>query len=347
LNKILVTGGAGFIGSHLVHHLVEERDCHVLVVDKLTYAANLDALQMKCNSQNLTFQKLDICDANALGCLIAEFAPNAIMHLAAESHVDRSIYGPAEFVQTNLVGTYTLLQAALDFYRSLDETRRNGFRYLQVSTDEVFGSLGIEDSDFSEQSPYAPNSPYSATKAGADHLARAWMQTYGLPVITTYSSNNFGPFQHWEKLIPTVISNAINLKPIPLFGDGTNIRDWIYVGDHVTALFAVLQRGEIGDTYCIGANNELSNLEIASTICEMLDKLCPMDTQLQSSAKSPESYKRLIQLAPDRPGHDFRYALNTTKLSSQIGWYPQHDFESSLYKTVQWYVEAIQGQTDR
>jgi dTDP-glucose 4,6-dehydratase len=327
---ILVTGGAGFIGANFVLDWLRCCGEPILNVDKLTYAGNMRTLQPVLDDPKHIFARVDICDAAALDALFAEHRPRAVVHFAAESHVDRSIHGPADFVQTNVVGTFTLLEAARAYWSKLDAAERAAFRFLHVSTDEVFGSLSREDPQFSEATPYAPNSPYSATKAGSDHLVRAYHHTYGLPTLTTNCSNNYGPYQFPEKLIPLVIANAIALKPLPVYGDGQNVRDWLYVGDHCAAIREVLGRGEPGGTYNIGGWNEKTNIEVVHTICDLLDAHLP---------KAEGSYRDQIAFVKDRPGHDRRYAIDARKLERELGWKPAETFETGLAKTVRWYLE--------
>jgi dTDP-glucose 4,6-dehydratase len=326
---LLVTGGAGFIGSNLVRHLLAATPHRVVNVDKLTYAGNLDSLRELPAPERHQFIQADLCDAAALREIFRVHQPDAVLHLAAESHVDRSIDGPGEFIQTNLVGTFQLLQAARDHWQSLPAPRRAAFRFLHVSTDEVFGSLGPGEAPFDERTPYAPHSPYSASKAGADHLARAWRHTYGLPVLITNCSNNYGPYQFPEKLIPVVILRALRGEPIPVYGRGDNVRDWLYVGDHCAALQAVLERGTVGATYCIGGNNERRNLDLVRDLCRLLDELHP---------RPAGAHAALITFVPDRPGHDFRYAINSARLARELGWAPQERNDTGLRKTVAWYL---------
>ncbi|HEV2109664.1 MAG TPA: dTDP-glucose 4,6-dehydratase [Thermomicrobiales bacterium] len=334
LTRILVTGGAGFIGSAVVRFLLTETDAEVLNLDVLTYAGDLATVdEVACHPayrSRYHFARLDITDAPALTATIQRFQPDAIMHLAAESHVDRSIDGPAAFLQTNVVGTFTLLEAALRHWRGLRGTRHDRFRFLHVSTDEVFGSLG-GDGRFTEESPYRPTSPYAASKAASDHFARAWHHTYGLPVIVTNCSNNYGPYQFPEKLIPLMIRSALAGRPLPVYGDGSQIRDWLYVEDHAHALWAALNHGEPGETYAIGGHNERRNLETVQTICTLLDELAP------GSPYRPHA--DLIHFVADRPGHDVRYAIDASKIADTLGWRPAETFETGLEKTVRWYLD--------
>lgn len=325
--KVLVTGGAGFIGSAVCRHLVTDLGWSVVNVDKLTYAATLTSLTPIADSPLYAFEQADIADASAMARIFQAHQPDAVMHLAAESHVDRSITGPQDFVMTNLVGSFVMLQAALEHWRSLDEPRRASFRYLHVSTDEVYGSLGAEGL-FEETTPYDPRSPYSASKAGSDHLARAWQHTYGLPTLVTNCSNNYGPYHFPEKLIPLTILNALEGRELPVYGDGSNIRDWLYVEDHARALALVLQRGRVGETYNVGGRNERSNLEVVHTICDLVDQLA-----------GRRDSRNLIRFVTDRPGHDQRYAIDATKLETELGWQAQENFETGLRKTVQWYLD--------
>lgn len=327
---ILVTGGAGFIGSALVRHLLGETAHRVINVDKLTYAGNLESLAPVLPSERYAFEQVDICNRAEMERVFAEHRPDAVMHLAAESHVDRSIDAAGDFIQTNIVGTYTLLEAARAYWRDLGAEAREDFCFLHVSTDEVYGSLGV-DGFFVETTPYSPRSPYSASKASSDHLARAWQHTYGLPVLVTNCSNNYGPYQFPEKLIPVVILNALAAKPIPVYGRGENVRDWLYVDDHVRALLTVLERGTLGETYNIGGHNEKSNLEVVHAICALLDEL--VDEPLV------DGHASLITFVKDRPGHDKRYAIDAGKIGRELGWAPEESFETGLRKTVQWYLE--------
>ncbi|RBB34482.1 dTDP-glucose 4,6-dehydratase [Burkholderia reimsis] len=327
---ILVTGGAGFIGANFVLDWMAASVEAVLNVDKLTYAGNLRTLAPLDGSPDHVFARVDICDRAALDALFAEYKPRAVIHFAAESHVDRSIHGPADFVQTNVVGTFTLLEAARTHWNGLSDVEKVEFRFLHVSTDEVFGSLSATDPQFSETTPYAPNSPYSATKAGSDHLVRAYHHTYGLPTLTTNCSNNYGPYQFPEKLIPLMIANALAGKPLPVYGDGQNVRDWLYVGDHCSAIREVLARGVPGETYNIGGWNEKKNLDVVHTLCDLLDAARP---------KAAGSYREQITYVKDRPGHDRRYAIDARKLERELGWKPAETFETGLAKTVRWYLE--------
>mgnify|MGYP003598859622 FL=1 len=327
---LLVTGGAGFIGSEVVRQLLAETDWTVVNVDKLTYAGNLESLESVAGHPRYRFEQVDICEAPAVRGLFERHRPGAVMHLAAESHVDRSIDGPGEFVRTHVWGTYTLLQEALRHWRTLPPERRAAFRFHHVSTDEVYGSLG-PTGRFTEDTPYAPNSPYSASKASSDHLVRAWFHTYGLPVVTSNCSNNYGPFQFPEKLIPLVTLNALEGRPLPVYGKGDNVRDWLYVGDHARALRSVLTAGTPGETYNVGGNNERTNLEVVRTICAVLDQLLP------DSPHRP--HERLVTFVTDRPGHDRRYAIDASKIARDLGWTPAESFESGLRKTVQWYLD--------
>lgn len=326
--KILVTGGAGFIGSAVIRHLISNTDHSVVNVDKLTYAGNLDSLASVAGSDRYAFEQVDICDGDKLQELFDRHRPDAVMHLAAESHVDRSIEGPAAFIETNIVGTYSLLEAARQFWQ---ETGQSSFRFHHISTDEVYGDLHGTDDLFTESTPYAPSSPYSASKASSDHLVRAWQRTYGLPVVITNCSNNYGPYQFPEKLIPLMILNALDGKALPVYGEGKQVRDWLYVEDHARALCEVLLEGRDGETYNIGGHNEKQNMEVVETICKLLEELVP--------PKGVGKYRDLITHVQDRPGHDQRYAIDAGKMQSELGWKPEETFESGLRKTVQWYLE--------
>jgi len=328
--KILVTGGAGFIGSALVRHLIQNTSYQVLILDKLTYAGNLASLKDVSGSERYSFDQADICDREALDRILSQFQPDAVMHLAAESHVDRSIDGPAAFVETNVVGTYTLLEACRAFWSGLEGTKRDAFRFHHISTDEVFGDLEGPDSLFTEDTPYAPSSPYSASKASSDHFVRAWGRTYGLPILITNCSNNYGPYHFPEKLIPLVIINALYGKPLPVYGNGQQVRDWLFVEDHARALLKVLEEGTVGETYNIGGHNERTNLEVVEAICALLDQLEPRG--------APHS--DLIAFVSDRPGHDLRYAIDASKIERELGWIPEETFESGLRKTVEWYLAS-------
>ncbi|MGC2416019.1 MAG: dTDP-glucose 4,6-dehydratase [Stellaceae bacterium] len=328
--KVLVTGGAGFIGSAVCRLLVGELGAAVLNVDKLTYAANLASLQAIENNPAYTFHRADIADRPAIAALLCSFAPDAILHLAAESHVDRSIDGPGEFIRTNIEGTYVLLEAALQYWRSLPAARARSFRFHHVSTDEVFGSLG-PDGEFTETSRYQPNSPYAASKAAADHLVRAWHETFGLPCVISNCSNNYGPFHFPEKLIPLAILKALAGEPIPVYGKGDNIRDWLYVEDHARALHAVLSGGRPGESYNIGGEGERTNLQVVTALCDLLDEFL--------SASPHRPHARLITFVADRPGHDRRYAMDATKIRGELGWRPRESFDTGLRKTVQWYLD--------
>jgi dTDP-glucose 4,6-dehydratase len=330
--RVLVTGGAGFIGSAVVRMLVGRGAEAVINVDKLTYAANLDSLKDVAGDSRYHFERVDICDAISLERVFREHAPTAVVHLAAESHVDRSIDEPGDFVRTNVDGTFTLLQAARRYWMSLPEARARSFRFLHVSTDEVFGSLG-RDGLFSETTPYDPSSPYSASKAASDHLVRAWHRTYALPCLITNCSNNYGPYQFPEKLIPLTILNALAGEAIPVYARGENVRDWLFVDDHADAILAVLARGRVGETYVVGGNNERANIDVVRRVCAILDEICPAPDTTGGGRES------LITFVEDRPGHDFRYAIDAAKLRRELGWSPTESFESGLRKTVRWYVD--------
>ena len=331
--RLIVTGGAGFIGSAVIRFLIKESGFQVLNLDKLTYAGNLDSLAECADHPNYKFVHGDICDSRLVSRVFSEFQPDAVMHLAAESHVDRSIDGPADFIHTNIVGTAVLLEVARGYWSGLPEARKAGFRFHHVSTDEVFGTLG-SDGLFSESTPYNPSSPYSASKAASDHLVRAWHRTYQLPVVVTNCSNNYGPYQFPEKLIPLMILNCIERKPLPVYGSGQQVRDWLYVDDHARALVAVLTSGELGETYNIGGHNEVANIGVVRTICDILDEISPRP-------KVAGSHRELITHVPDRPGHDMRYAIDASKIARSLGWAPRETFETGLRKTVSWYLENL------
>ena len=331
--KILVTGGAGFIGSAVVRHLLQNTPHQVVNLDKLTYAGNLQSLPGASENPAYRFEQVDICDAEGVARVLAEHRPDAVMHLAAESHVDRSIDGPAAFIQTNIVGTYTLLEACRQYWLGLCEEARSCFRFHHISTDEVYGDLEGTTELFTEQTPYSPSSPYSASKASSDHLVRAWQRTYGLPVLITNCSNNYGPYHFPEKLIPHMILNALAGKPLPVYGDGAQIRDWLYVEDHARALVEVLTRGQPGATYNIGGHNEKRNLQVVETLCTLLDEL------VTEKPAGISRFAELITFVQDRPGHDRRYAIDAGKIERELGWRPEETFESGLRKTVQWYLD--------
>jgi dTDP-glucose 4,6-dehydratase len=326
--RVIVTGGAGFIGSALVRYLVLEKGYEVLNVDALTYAGNLASLKLVAGKPNYRFLRANICDREAMVQAIAGFQPDRIMHLAAESHVDRSITGAADFIQTNVIGTFTLLEAARDYWSNLQGTAKETFRFLHVSTDEVYGSLG-EEGLFTEATPYDPSSPYSASKASSDHLATAWHRTYGLPVVVSNCSNNYGPYHFPEKLIPLTILNALAGERLPVYGRGENVRDWLYVEDHARALDLIIEQGRVGETYNVGGRNERRNIDVVQRICAVLDELAP----------SNRPREELIEFVTDRPGHDARYAIDATKLETELGWRAQENFDTGIAKTVQWYLE--------
>ena len=328
--KILVTGGAGFIGSALVRHLIKNTSHQVLNLDKLTYAGNLASLKEVSSSKRYSFVEGDICGRELLDLTLRQFQPDAVMHLAAESHVDRSIDGPAAFVETNVIGTYTLLEACRAYWSGLEAPQRDVFRFHHISTDEVYGDLDGTGALFTEDTPYAPSSPYSASKASSDHFVRAWGRTYGLPILITNCSNNYGPYHFPEKLIPLVIINALRGKSLPVYGDGQQVRDWLFVEDHARALLEVLEKGVVGETYNIGGHNERTNLEVVNSICALLDELAP----------SAAPYSDLIEFVADRPGHDLRYAIDASKIERELGWVPEETFESGLRKTVEWYLTS-------
>ncbi|WP_287029220.1 dTDP-glucose 4,6-dehydratase [Pseudomonas sp. UBA6310] len=333
--RILVTGGAGFIGSALIRHLMQHTEHQVLNVDKLTYAGNLESLREIDDNPRYAFLHADIGDAAAMATALADFAPDAVMHLAAESHVDRSIDGPAAFIQTNIVGSYVLLDACRAYWQTLPEPRKSAFRFHHISTDEVYGDLHGADDLFRETTPYAPSSPYSASKAASDHLVRAWQRTYGLPVLITNCSNNYGPYHFPEKLIPLVILNALEGKPLPVYGNGQQVRDWLFVEDHARALLTVVSQGKVGETYNIGGHNEQKNLDVVRAICALLEELAPR------KPAGLARYEDLITYVSDRPGHDLRYAIDAGKIQRELGWVPQETFASGLRKTVQWYLDNL------
>ena len=333
--RIIVTGGAGFIGSAVVRYIIGNTSDAVCVIDKLTYAGNLASLAEVSASENFRFEKADICDRKALDRIFADFRPTHIMHLAAESHVDRSIDAPGEFIQTNIVGTYTLLEAARKYFHTLDEAGKAAFRFHHISTDEVYGDLENEDDFFRETTPYAPSSPYSASKAAGDHLVRAWKRTFGLPTLVTNCSNNYGPYHFPEKLIPLIILHALDGKELPVYGQGLQIRDWLYVEDHARALYLVATTGVPGKTYNIGGHNEKRNIDVVRTICSLLDELRPR--------QDGRSYAEQIVFVKDRPGHDMRYAIDADKIARELGWKPLETFESGIRKTVLWYLEHKDG----
>ncbi|MGI2024332.1 dTDP-glucose 4,6-dehydratase [Shewanella glacialipiscicola] len=337
--KILVTGGAGFIGSAVVRHIIKNTQDSVINVDKLTYAGNLESLVSVDKNERYVFEQVDICDRAELDRVFAHYQPDAVMHLAAESHVDRSITGPSDFIQTNIVGTYTLLESTREYWNGLSEQAKKAFRFHHISTDEVYGDLPHPDDQdgqiynhklplFTEETSYGPSSPYSASKASSDHLVRAWLRTYGLPTIVTNCSNNYGPYHFPEKLIPLVILNALEGKPLPIYGKGDQIRDWLFVEDHARALYKVVTVGNVGETYNIGGHNEKQNLEVVKTICSILDVLVPKETP----------YSKQITYVTDRPGHDRRYAIDATKMSDELNWQPEETFETGLRKTIEWYL---------
>jgi dTDP-glucose 4,6-dehydratase len=333
--KLLVTGGAGFIGSAVIRHIINNTTDEVVNLDKLTYAGNLESLAEVSSSARYSFEQVDICNCAELDRVLAQHQPDAIMHLAAESHVDRSIDGPADFIETNIVGTYTLLEATRQYWQTMVADRKAQFRFHHISTDEVYGDLphpsetaNAHQHMFTEATAYAPSSPYSASKASSDHLVRAWMRTYGLPVLVTNCSNNYGPYHFPEKLVPLVILNALEGKPLPVYGKGDQIRDWLYVEDHARALYKVVTEGQVGETYNIGGHNEKQNIEVVHTICDVLQQLLPQDAQ----------YRDLITHVKDRPGHDQRYAIDASKIERELGWVPEETFETGLRKTVEWYL---------
>jgi dTDP-glucose 4,6-dehydratase len=328
-----VTGGAGFIGSALIRYLVLEKKVRVVNVDKLTYAGNLDSLELVEKNPLYSFEHVDICNSDSISALFLQYTPTSILHLAAESHVDRSIDAPSDFIETNINGTFNLLEASRLYFEGLVDEKKKQFRFHHISTDEVYGDLEGSDDLFTEQTPYSPSSPYSASKAASDHLVRAWGRTYGLPIVITNCSNNYGPYHFPEKLIPHVILNAVHGKPLPIYGDGSQIRDWLYVEDHAKALVKVLTEGVVGETYNIGGRNEKTNLEVVEAICDLLEELVP------ERPSGLNSYRDLIAFVKDRPGHDARYAIDASKIESELGWVPEETFETGLRKTVQWYLD--------
>ncbi|AWA98756.1 dTDP-glucose 4,6-dehydratase [Vibrio harveyi] len=334
--KILVTGGAGFIGSAVIRHIIRDTQDTVINLDKLTYAGNLESLAEVSDSERYHFEHVDICQRDELDRVFAKHQPDLVMHLAAESHVDRSIDGPAAFIEINVMGTYHLLESARQYWSTLDETRKAAFRFHHISTDEVYGDLEGTDDLFTETTSYAPSSPYSASKASSDHLVRAWQRTYGFPTLVTNCSNNYGPYHFPEKLIPLMILNALDGKPLPVYGDGMQIRDWLFVEDHARALYKVVTEGEIGETYNIGGHNEKANLEVVKTICSLLEEFRP------NKPAGVESYESLITYVKDRPGHDVRYAIDATKIAQELNWTPEETFESGIRKTVEWYLNNQQ-----
>ena len=334
--KILVTGGAGFIGSAVIRQLLANSSLTIVNVDLLTYAGNIESLPLKKNDDSFIFEKVDICDFSSLKKVVKKYKPTYIMHLAAESHVDRSIDGPSDFINTNITGTFNLLEAVRHHYDNLDKAQQEQFRFHHISTDEVYGDLKGTNDLFTEETPYAPSSPYSASKAASDHLVRAWGRTYGLPIIITNCSNNYGPYHFPEKLIPHVILNAIHGKPLPIYGDGMQTRDWLYVEDHAKALIKVITEGKIGQTYNIGGHNEKTNLEVVKAICDLMEELAP------EKPIGVKSYRDLITFVKDRPGHDVRYAIDASKIKRELRWMPEETFETGLRKTVQWYLDNRQ-----
>jgi len=334
--KLLVTGGAGFIGSAVIRHIIGNTRDEVVNLDKLTYAGNLDSLVEVSDSDRYAFERVDICNRIEVDRVLIEHQPDAIMHLAAESHVDRSIDGPADFIETNIVGTYTLLEAVRQYWQTLESVRRKNFRFHHISTDEVYGDLDGPENLFTEQTPYAPSSPYSASKASSDHLVRAWCRTYGLPVIVTNCSNNYGPYHFPEKLIPLIILNALEGKPLPVYGQGQQIRDWLYVEDHARALYQVVTEGTVGETYNIGGHNEKRNIDVVGAICDLLEELAP------EKPSGLVNYRDLIAFVADRPGHDLRYAIDASRIQKELGWMPKETFETGLRKTVMWYLNNLE-----
>ncbi len=332
--RVLLTGGAGFIGSSVVRHILSDTNHSVMNVDLLTYAGNLDSIPKELSSKpNYNFERVDICDYNSLKSVFESYKPDVVMHLAAESHVDRSIEGPDAFINTNLIGTFNMLECSRHYWSSLEDDKKEFFRFHHISTDEVYGDLVGTDDLFTEETSYAPSSPYSASKAGSDHLVRAWGRTYGLPIIVTNCSNNYGPYHFPEKLVPHIILNALHGKPLPVYGDGNQIRDWLFVEDHARALYKVVTEGVVGETYNIGGHNEKKNIDVVNTICELLEELVP------SKPQGVAHYKDLITYVKDRPGHDVRYAIDATKIQQKLNWVPAETFETGMRKTVNWYLE--------
>ncbi len=336
---ILITGGAGFIGSAVVRHIIKNTTETIVNIDSLTYAGNVESIAPFSDSERYHFVQADICDAQAMLEALTKFQPTAIMHLAAESHVDRSIDGPGDFMQTNIMGTFTLLEAARSYWTTLSEIKKSAFRFHHISTDEVYGDLEGTNDLFTEETSYEPSSPYSASKASSDHLVRAWYRTYGLPVIVTNCSNNYGPYHFPEKLIPHIILNALDAKSLPVYGDGSQIRDWLYVEDHARALYKVVTEGEVGETYNIGGHNEKKNIEVVETLCNILDELKPISKNPAFLSSDLTSYKELITFVKDRPGHDVRYAIDASKIKNKLGWVPEESFETGIRKTVEWYLD--------
>ncbi|MCO6552818.1 MAG: dTDP-glucose 4,6-dehydratase [Gilliamella sp.] len=334
--KFIVTGGAGFIGSAVVRHIINQTENEVLVIDKLTYAGNLESLDEISKNERFHFKQIDICDRKSLDSIITDYRPDIIMHLAAESHVDRSIDNPSAFIETNIIGTYTLLEASLAYWKTLDTTKQSTFRFHHISTDEVYGDLHGTNDLFTEKTPYSPSSPYSASKASSDHLVRAWHRTFGLPTVITNCSNNYGPYHFPEKLIPLMILNALEGKSLPVYGNGQQIRDWLYVEDHARALYLVATKAKVGETYNIGGHNEQKNIDVVNIICELLEEFVP------NKPDGVKCYKDLITYVTDRPGHDQRYAIDASKIYQDLGWKPQETFQTGMRKTVEWYLQNKQ-----
>jgi dTDP-glucose 4,6-dehydratase len=336
--KIFVTGGAGFIGSAVIRHIINNTQDSVINVDKLTYAGNLESLAEVDGNERYVFEQVDICNRTELDRVFKEHQPDVVMHLAAESHVDRSIDGPSEFIQTNIVGTYNLLEASRQYWTNLSEDKKESFKFHHVSTDEVYGDLDGPTDLFTEETSYAPSSPYSASKASSDHLVRAWLRTYGLPTVITNCSNNYGSYHFPEKLIPLIILNALDGKPLPVYGNGQQIRDWLYVEDHARALYLVATEGQIGETYNIGGHNEKANIDVVKTICELLEELVPNNSHSREGGND-KGFESLITYVKDRPGHDVRYAIDASKIERELGWVPEESFETGIRKTVEWYLK--------